>query len=149
MPWDPADNDEQRRRQPLARMAIADPALDAVYCYWRSRREDGLLPRRAQVDVARLMPVAGHLALVHVSGSHPCDYRFRLDRTLVWLDLVPVAAAGYVCMAWLGAPLYEDVVHRVPTGQHYGRLVLPLTEDGRRVSMLVVCTSERALHHEV
>jgi len=148
MPWDPAGNGEQRRRQPLARMAVADPALDAVYCYWRSHCDHGLLPRHAQVDLARLVPAAGHLALVHVSGSHPRDYRFRLDRTLVWLDRARIAAAGYACVAWLGAPRYEDVGHRPPTGPGYGRLVLPLTEDGRCVSMLAVCTSQRARYRE-
>jgi hypothetical protein len=125
-------------------MAAADPALDAVYAYWRSRCDDGPLPRRAQVDVARLAPAAGHVALVQVSGADTGDYRFRLDRTLVWLDRERVAAAGYACVAWLGAPLYEDVAHAAGTGPSYGRLVLPLTEDGRHVSSLAVCTSVRA-----
>jgi hypothetical protein len=116
----------RRRRQPLARMAVADPALEAVYAYWRSRCDSGLLPRRAQVDVARLIPAAGHLAVVHVAGSTARDY----------------AAADWASVAWLGAPLYEDVGHRTSAAPGYGRLVLPLTEDGRQVSALAVCSSE-------
>jgi len=144
MQMDPGDHGEQRRRQPLRRMATADPALDAVYCYWRSRCDDGPLPRRKQIDVARLAPAAGRVALVQVSGSDTRDYRFRPDRTLAWLDRERAAAAGYACVAWLGAPLYEDVAHGAGTGPGYGRLVLPLTEDGRHVSVLAVCTSVRA-----
>jgi hypothetical protein len=125
-------------------MAIADPALDAVYGYWRSRCDDGLLARRARVEMTWLAPATGHVALLHISGSHPNDYRFRLDGTMVWLDRARVVAEGYVSVAWLGAPLYEDVTRCAPTGPGYGRLVLPLTEDGRHVSVLAVCTGERA-----
>lgn len=130
----PGDDEARRRRQPLARMAAADPALDAVYRYWRSRRDDGLLPRRARIDMARLAPATGHVDVLHVAGRHPA-LRFRLHGTLVWLDRVPVAADDFASVAWLGTPLYE----RVARG--HGRLVLPLSEDGRRVSALAVCTS--------
>jgi len=143
----PADDGEQRRRQPLALMATLDPSLDAIYRYWRTCSGDGLLPRRARVDVERLVPSPGYVDLLHVSGGggHPCDYRFRVHGTLIWLDRLPIVSDTYATAAWLGAPLYEDVAERrVRRSPGYGRLVLPLTEDGRRVSVLAVCISARA-----
>jgi hypothetical protein len=124
-------------------MAIADPALDAVYRYWRSRRVDGLLPRCTQVEMARLTPANGHVALVNVTGSHPRDDRFPRDGTMARLGRARLAAEGDLSVAWLGTPRYEDVRHHASRESGYGRLVLPLAEDGRRVDMLAVCTSAR------
>jgi hypothetical protein len=141
---DPGDRDEQRRRQPLARMAIADPALDAIYRYWRSRRGDGLLPGCMQVEIPRLTPAEGHVALVHVGGAHPHDHRFRPDGAVAWFGHARVAAAGYAAVAQFGTPHYEDVIRHASREPGYGRLVLPLAEDGRRVDILAVCTNARA-----
>jgi hypothetical protein len=148
MRGNPAKDGELRRREPLAHMAAADPTLEAVYRYWAANREDGpmggLLPRRRRIDAGRLAPAAGQVELLHITGRYP-DLRFRLHGSLVWLDRLRIADEDLAAVAWLGSPLYQTVVRRrAPAAPCYGRLVLPLTEDGRRVSLLAVCTTARA-----
>lgn len=142
-----------RRAQPLGSMAAADPALAEIYRYWQSHRDRGLLPRRAAVDIARLAPASGRVRLVEVAGARPSDYRFRPHGSLVWLDrlgehdddeapdLSPALVADYASVALLGVPLYQNVAHPPPAARRYSRLLLPLSEDGQRVSLLAVCTS--------
>ena len=142
MRGDRAEDAEQRRRLPLARIAAADPALATVYRYWTQSRDDGLLPRRIRIDIGKLAPAAGQVEFLHVSGKHP-DFRFRLHGSLVWLDRLRIADDDYAAVAWLGSPLYQSVTRRASVAPGYRRLVLPLSEDGRRVSVLAVCTTAR------
>jgi hypothetical protein len=150
-----------RRPQPIASLSATDPELNLVFEYWNSCRQDGMLPRRKDIDVLQLKPVLGHTHLVDVSAQDPADYRFRLYGSKVRLDRfrnysntrvgdypsIPYRTAlieDYSSVAWSGSPLYQHVVARLQSVRYsYSRLLLPLAEDGRRVNMLVVCTRDR------
>jgi len=157
----PLDDVVLRRPQPLASLPAADPELFQVFEYWQSRRQEGLLPRRKDIDVLQLKPVLGHTHLVDVSAQDPAEYRFRLYGSKVRLDRFrnytnskvgdypsePYRNAlieDYSSVVWTGTPLYQQVVARLQSIPYsYSRLLLPLAEDGRKVNMLVVCTRDR------
>ena len=82
----PLDDIVLRRPQPLSSLPAGDPELNLVYEYWNGCRNDGLLPRRKDIDVLQLKPVLGHTHLVDVSAQDPADYRFRLYGSKVRLD---------------------------------------------------------------
>jgi hypothetical protein len=157
----PLDDIVLRRPQPLSSLPAGDPELNLVYEYWNGCRNDGLLPRRKDIDVLQLKPVLGHTHLVDVSAQDPADYRFRLYGSKVRLDRfrnysntrvgdypsIPYRTAlieDYSSVAWSGTPLYQHIVARLQSIRYsYSRLLLPLAEDGRKVNMLVVCTRDR------
>ncbi len=150
-----------RRPQPLSSLESLDPELFQVFEYWQSRRQEGLLPRRKDIDVLQLKPVLGHTHLVDVSAQDPAEYRFRLYGSKVRLDRFrnytnskvgdypsePYRNAlieDYSSVVWTGTPLYQHIVARLQSIPYsYSRLLLPLAEDGRKVNMLVVCTRDR------
>jgi hypothetical protein len=139
-----------------------NPALGDVYAYWRSRRRRGLLPLRKEVDVAHLRPAEGRLQLVSVLASHRDAYHFLVGGSPVehdcsGNDIDPHGSALFsplsredlaeylLLVAWLGTPRCQNVVERLlPITHRYSRLLLPLSEDGRRVTMLAICTSGHA-----
>jgi hypothetical protein len=158
----PPDDMVLRREQPLTSIRTWDPEVYVAYEHWLSRRHDGLLPARKDIDVPQLKPILGHIHLVDVSAPDPADYRFRLYGSMVRLDRSrnytnlrigdypskPYRTAlmeDYSRVVSTGAPLYQHVVARLKSISYsYGRLILPLADDGSKVTMLVVCTHDRA-----
>lgn len=150
-----------RRPQPISSLPTQDPELNQVYEYWQSCRKEGLLPCRKDIDVLQLKPVLGHTHLVDVSAQDPQEYRFRLYGSKVRLDRfrnytnarvgdLPWEAyrnsviEDYSSVVWTGTPLYQNVVARAQSIRYsYSRLLLPLAEDGRKVTMLIICTRDR------
>mgnify|MGYP000583810733 CR=1 FL=1 len=53
----PLDDIVLRRPQPLSSLPAGDPELNLVYEYWNGCRNDGLLPRRKDIDVLQLKPL--------------------------------------------------------------------------------------------
>lgn len=129
--------------------------LMALYRYWESLRPEGLLPARAEFDLAKLKPVMGMASVVDVDVEDPLDYCIRLQgASIPHTDLskqrirdIPSAAyrdmlsKDYRAAKEIGTPAYYEVVARLDYLPHsYARLILPFAKDGRRVNQLLVCS---------
>ncbi len=59
---------------------IADPRLQSLFDYWRSKFHDGRLPARSDIDPLEMKPWLGNLMLIEFHGKVE-DYQIRLDGT--------------------------------------------------------------------
>ena len=136
------------------------PSLQPLLAYWTSRCTDGRLPARADIDpldIPRLLPF---LYLVDVErqtgGAAPYRFRYRLVGTGI-VERNGGDPTGQYLDAFENRPFHETIVadytrcaaERRPvaaarrfmdmTGRHwpYQRLVLPLSENGLDVNMLL------------
>lgn len=151
----------KRRRLPLDQISPEDEKLRWALAYWQSRRRDGLLPARKDVDIVELRPVVGTTHLVDVSADDPAKYRFRIYGTAVrqviqnyttelvlgaWPSkaLRDSVIEDYSAVAFTGTPSYHHVVALIDYVTYsYSRLILPMANDGRQVNMLLVCINAR------
>jgi hypothetical protein len=150
----------KRRRLPLNEISPEDSKLTAAYEYWQSKRRNGLLPARKDIDVIDLRPVIGKTHIVDVSRDDPTNFQFRLygssvpevmksapDKTVA--DMMSKALQqsvieDYTAVCFTGTPAYHHVVAMLDFIVHsYARLILPLAENGRQVDKLVVCVNAR------
>jgi hypothetical protein len=149
-------------RWPWECIAPEDGLLIDALRYWQSLRAGGLLPLPRAIDPIALKPLLGWIHKVDTSDLDPLNYFFRL-----WGSNVPLeefaSFRGMRVSAYPSAPYresvmqdYHDVVASgVPSYQQvlaslkyreysYARLILPLADDGRRVTQLLVCLHSRA-----
>jgi hypothetical protein len=139
--------------------SLMNEGMRRIYDYWMSRRKNGRLPRREDIDPSDVTDLLPHIFLVDIE-ENPRHYRFRLvgtkvvecfgldmtGKTIDSLDLGDDADAilkHYDQAVDHGEPIYDR--HRFWTeayGQHlnYERLLLPLSSDGKRVDKLLGCT---------
>jgi hypothetical protein len=138
----------------LMREVAEDPVLFGLWSYWRGKLAGRTMPRRADVDPAEITGLLPYLQLVErVAGR----YRYRLTGTAV------VAAYGRE----LTGKFVDEIIppaRRAVAEHHYNlvyderrplfvrnkytttkaidivatRLILPLSEDGSTVSMLLM-----------
>ena len=140
--------------------SILAPVLQPLLAYWKSRAGDRPLPARADIDpldIPRLLPF---LYLVDVEpltgGTMPHRFRYRLvgtgiverngrDPTGRYLDdfenrpFHETIMADYARCATEKRPVAATRRFMDATGRHwpYQRLVLPLSENGQDVNMLL------------
>lgn len=138
----------------------ATPVLLQGYDYWDSKRGDRAMPARADLDPVEMKAFLPHIVLTDVLHNSapdlPLDFRYRLmgttvdahmSRRFTGLRLSELPAQQQGSQIWQN---FSDVVearqprlHRVPyVGPHKDflsliDLVLPLSDDGRSVTMLV------------
>ncbi len=138
----------------------ATPVLLQGYDYWESKRRDRAMPARADLDPIEMKAFLPHIVLTDVlrdsAPDLPLDFRYRLMGTAVdshmsrrftglRLSELPAQRAG--SQMWQN---FSEVVeqrqprfHRVPyVGPQKDflsliDLVLPLSDDGRCVTMLI------------
>jgi hypothetical protein len=152
----------KRRNLPLDRFLAGDEKLAKALAYWSSKRRDGLLPSRRDIDVIDLRHLMGWMHLVDVGGREPPDYTYRVLGSSVRLGHAPNInsfrlgdyAPGpyrdslfedYSSVCFTGVPLYQQVVALLAYVQYsYSRLILPTADDGRRVDTLIVCINKRS-----
>jgi hypothetical protein len=135
------------------------PDLLRVRAYWERKREGRFAPRRADIDPADLVDNLPRIMLADVLPE-PLDFRYRLSGTSISnvhgkemtgkspRDLTPPA---------YGALIYdhycESVRRREPLlhvivfdgeqrSRSYARLLLPLSENGSAVTMLLAVDSK-------
>jgi hypothetical protein len=151
----------KRRRLPISDFAAEDDKLAKAHGYWQSKRVDGLLPARKDLDIIELRPLMGWMHVVEVGGRQPADYTYRLLGTSVRLSHAPNATSfrlgdyaegpyrdalfeDYSAVCFTGVPAYQHVVAMLSYVKYsYSRLILPLAEDGRKVDTLMVCINKR------
>ena len=130
------------------------PDLQRVLAYWMAQRGERFAPRRLDIDPVDLVEVLPRVMLVDIEAE-PFDFRYRLAGTGICAlhgtdltghrprELIPPAYG-----ALIDAHYREAVTRRAPMlhlivldtldrSRAYARLLLPLSEDGRRVTMLM------------
>ena len=136
---------------------ITHPELRRLFGYWHERCPPGGLPGRAIVDPIEMRPWLGNITLVDICRS-PLAFRFRLcgsslvERLGIDLtggDLTAIPDTSYrreverafTRIVATGEPSVAHNRRRI-AGRPYDFEVLrlPLAEDGRTVSTLLVCT---------
>ena len=135
------------------------PDLQLVRAYWMARRQGHFAPRRADIDPADLVAVLPRIMIADVLAE-PLDFRYRLSGTAITdvhsksmtgkspRELVPAAFGALIhdhyCMA---VRRREPLLHLIvldtrERSRSYARLLLPLSEDGSAVTMLMTIDSK-------
>jgi hypothetical protein len=130
------------------------PDLMRMLAYWESKRKGRLAPRRADLDPAEIVEFLPRVMLADVRHD-PLDFRYRLSGTGILdlhgmeltgrgpRDLMPVAFGeliyGHYCEA---VRRREPLLHLVvldsqERSRSYARLIMPFSEDGSAVTMLM------------
>lgn len=137
---------------------IEDSRLQRLAAYWDSRRAGRPMPARADIDPLGMGYILGNLTLVEVRHGGPqLQFRFRLfgvnlvedmgfDPTGQDLDTYPrpemaeILRVSYTEVAETGRPFRRRRHRLVMDGRLFENesLLLPLSDDGRRVDMLLV-----------
>ena len=135
--------------------------LIKIRTYWEAKRLSRFAPRRADIDPADLKPMLPRMMLADVTSDDPLDFRYRLSGTAVNTilsgeqtgkrprDLTPPVYGTMIhehyCLAVRHRePLfYIILLDTRDRSLTYTRLLLPLSEDGERVTMLISVHSER------
>lgn len=146
-----------RSPMPLDSLSGRDSAMETVLQAWRrARRERGGLPARADLPVDGLLDRLDFTGWLHVATQSPARFRFAADGEI---DPSPLSGLGAVAdhgddLRAVARHLYDDLaavaftgsatLHRIARPAEPGfppivRLILPLSEDGRRVDGLLVC----------
>jgi hypothetical protein len=134
------------------------PDIAAFYAYWNGKRRDHVMPARADIDPLEMVPFLPGIVLIDVvPDARRFIYRLVGTREVAMRGRDPtgksVAEGFYGASAEASMASYQDVVDRraprlerreftTPDGR-YGReqvILLPLSDDGTRVTMIVVYT---------
>ena len=142
-----------------------DPATDRypdllrVLTYWERKRADRFAPSRADIDPADLLDVLPRVMLADVI-QEPLDFRYRLSGTSISnvhgkemtgkspRDLPPAAYGALIYDHYCEAVRRrEPLLHLIifdgdQQSRSYARLLLPLSEDGSAVTMLMAVDSK-------
>jgi hypothetical protein len=132
--------------------------LRRLLAYWYERRGEQPFPRRADIDPVDLRFMLDRVALTEVHegpGDDPRRYRLRVVGSY-WYRLLGFEATGIWMHEWPRAnqrKLTEDFYAALIDGRkprfaardaivddqllHYEIMLLPLSEDGSRISMII------------
>jgi len=156
----------QRTRMSLGKLAATDPRLGAVYATWSARRRNGLIPTWSGADVQDLRPSVDRLQVIEALDPSPAGGRFHsvidvlgetrhydelsgfMDLPLGFPTVDPIVRdliEDYTNVTFLGSPaLHRVTVTTADAARSFHRLILPLAQDGRRVSLLMVALNAAA-----
>ena len=134
---------------------IDNPRLRRLYEYWCDRRGDRRFPARADIDPLDLAFILGNLILIDVVEGDPPGFFIRLHGTNLaqragyeltgrMLNELPIsefrqlAMETFAYVAQNGEPFRgsrDRILGEQP--RQYETLILPLSNDGERVNMLL------------
>ncbi|WP_340117735.1 PAS domain-containing protein [Pelagibius sp. 7325] len=139
------------------------PDLCFALEYWKSKKGDGLAPPRAAIDPIEMPQLLPRVMLVDVEtaeGSEEPDFRYRLSgtgiRTVHGYDptrLRPTQLTPRIYGQLIDAHYRAAVAAREPLAhvivmitnmkqRSYARIILPLSNDGATINMLMTVDSE-------
>jgi hypothetical protein len=135
------------------------PKLQQLYDYWEGKRGGRRWPKRSAVDPVEMRFALGNIDLVEISYD-PIVFLFRISGSNIdrdegfnmqgkTLDEYPLpqhretVRKTYMRVLDRGEPDYE-VLERLDEGQvtHYGRMILPLSENGDRIDGFLMARYE-------
>lgn len=135
--------------------AIHDPRLLGLFHYWRGKLDGRAIPARRDIDPIEMKQWLGNLMLVEFPAD-PMQYRVRLDgvnlqqfygksREGKGVEAMPseeerrIVLPQYILVLEQKLPAYYETQfvtsESVPTAQR--KLLLPLSEDGERVNIIL------------
>ena len=130
------------------------PDLQRVHDYWSAKRQGRLAPRRQDIDPIDLVEVLPRVMLIDIERE-PLDFRYRLTGTGICAlhgtdptgtrprDLRPRAYGALIDSHYRAAVMRRaPMLHLImldggDPSRAYARLLLPLSEDGAEITMLV------------
>jgi hypothetical protein len=137
------------------RPAIGDAYLVGLYDYWRAKAGERAMPARADIDPVEMKPWLGNLVLVEFLGSLE-NYRVRLEgvnieamyrssRTGRGIEALTSKEERDLLLRQYGAVLesrraaYYEADFQASEGvfARQNKLLLPLSDDGERVNMIL------------
>ena len=145
---------DQAALDPTIAAPESNPRLQAVLRYWLARCDGPKLPARRAIDPIDLKPHLPNLLLVDVSRD-PLRFRYRLfgtglvalykhEMTGKYVDEIKsdsfraAATRAYEEVIDRCAPVFSALAFVVDDYRiKYDRLLMPLAEDGRTVSMVM------------
>ena len=137
------------------RNQIKQPKLVELYDYWQSKRRGRRYPSRADIDPTEMKFILGNIDLVEITCD-PIVFTFRLSGSVIdrnegfnmqgkTLDDYPLPEhreaikRTYLEALRSGEPHYEELDRVADDKLHrYGRLILPLSEDGKVIDMFLM-----------
>jgi hypothetical protein len=139
----------------MFRDRLPHPQLVQLFDYWDGKRAGRRWPTRGDVDPLEMRFALGNIDLVEITYD-PLVFRFRLSGSNIdrdegfnmqgkTLDEYPLpqhremVRRTYLRALDAGVPDYEEL-ERFDEGRtvHYGRLILPLSDDGARIDMFLM-----------
>lgn len=153
------------RREPTESVVEADDPLARVLESWRALRGESKLPppRSKLVPEEHVRPVMGYAHIVDCTADDPMNYQFRLFGSRIQVfgetnytnlrvaslpdqQLAERTASDYFNVINKGCPLFHKIKMRVGWRMaSYTRLLLPLSNDMRQTTQLLVCINPRPL----
>ena len=144
------------------------PDLDVAFATWDRLRGDSIAPRRTDIDPADFVAVLPRILIADVFHTgDEVDFRYRLSGTGICnvhgsdltamrpQDLRPPEYGALVHQHYCDAvasrrpALHLFLLDRETTSRSYARLLLPLSEDGTRISMLMAIDSAKQNSREL
>jgi hypothetical protein len=139
----------------MIRDRLSSPQLRQLYDYWERKRAGRRWPKRSDVDPVEMRFALGNIDLVEITYD-PIVFFFRISGSNIdrdegfnmqgrTLDEYPLpqhreaVRKTYLRALEKGEPDYEEI-ERLDEGKlvRYGRLILPLSEQGDRVDMFLM-----------
>lgn len=139
----------------MFRDSLPHPHLVRLYDYWEAKRAGRRWPTRDDIDPVEMRFALGNIDLVEI-GYDPLVFRFRISGSNIdrdegfnmqgkTLDDYPLpqhreaVRRAYLKVLEDGGPDYEEL-ERFDEGRsvRYGRLILPLSDCGSRIDMLLM-----------
>lgn len=139
----------------MLRDSLPHPQLVQLFDYWDQKRAGRRWPTRHDIDPVEMRFALGNIDLIEITYD-PLAFRFRLSGSNIdrdegfnmqgkTLDEYPLpqhretVRRTYQRVLEAGEPDYEEL-ERYDEGQttHYGRLILPLSDDGSRIDMFLI-----------
>lgn len=153
------------RREVTDSVAEMDEPLARVLANWRDLRGESKVPpaRRTLIPEDHLRPVLGLAHIIDCSSDDPMNYSFRLFGSKVSLfggqeftrlrladtpdpEFAQQSASDYFNAVNKGCPAFHKIKARIDTRTRtYTRLLLPLANDLRQTTQLLVCFNPRPL----
>ena len=143
----------------MFRDRLSLPQLRELYDYWERKRAGRRWPKRSDIDPVEMRFALGNIDLVEITYD-PIVFLFRISGSNIdrdegfnmqgkTLDEYPLpqhretVRKTYMRVLEQGEPDYE-VLERLDEGQltHYGRMILPLSEQGDRIDAFLMARYE-------
>lgn len=140
-------------------LEFCHPAVREIYAYWDGKRQGRLMPSRADIDPAEMIPFLPNLILVDVVTRDPLELVYRLvgTREVEARGRDPTnrsvadhfycrsredALANYRDVIERRAPLFDADSKNSPYSRlsEHGSIFLPLSSDGVTVNKIMVYT---------
>jgi hypothetical protein len=135
------------------------PDLQRIHAYWTAKRQGRFAPRRLDIDPVDMVEVLPRIMLIDIEPES-LDFRYRLAGTGICdihgidptghrpRDLQPPAYGALIDRHYREAIIRRaPMLHLIVLDTHnraraYARLLLPLSADGERVTMLMSIDSK-------